>query len=131
MHGSSSVPEELQDAINAYGGKIEPTWGVPITEIQEGIRHGVRKVSIDTDLRMAMTGAIRKVLFENPGEFDPRKYLAPSIEAIKAICLDRFRNFGCAGHASKVLSIPLAETSKRYLMGCIPSAYGWTHDVES
>ena len=81
MHGSSSVPEDLQEIINANGGKMKPTWGVPVAEIQRGIKHGVRKINIDTDNRMAMTGQIRKVLKENPEEFDPRKYLKPAMEA--------------------------------------------------
>ena len=80
MHGSSSVPEDLQEIINKYGGKMKPTWGVPVEEIQRGIKHGVRKINIDTDNRMAMTGAIRKVLTENPAEFDPRKYLKPAMD---------------------------------------------------
>ena len=86
MHGSSSVPEDLQEIINKYGGKMKPTWGVPVEEIQRGIKHGVRKINIDTDNRMAMTGAIRKVLTENPGEFDPRKYLTPAMAAMRKLC---------------------------------------------
>ena len=82
MHGSSSVPQDLQDIINQYGGKMPQTWGVPVEEIQRGIKHGVRKINIDTDNRMAMTGQIRKVLAEHPGEFDPRKYLKPAMEAM-------------------------------------------------
>src|SRR6478736_7558978 len=93
MHGSSSVPQDLQDIINQYGGEMKPTWGVPVEEIQRGIKHGVRKINIDTDNRMAMTGAIRKVLTENPGEFDPRKYLKPAMEAMRAICKQRFQQF--------------------------------------
>ena len=83
MHGSSSVPQDLQDIINAYGGKMPQTYGVPVEEIQEGIKHGVRKINVDTDLRMAMTGAIRKVFTEKPEEFDPRKYLKPAMEAMQ------------------------------------------------
>ena len=86
MHGSSSVPQDLQDIINRYGGKMPQTWGVPVEEIQRGIRHGVRKINIDTDNRMAMTGEIRRVLTENPGEFDPRKYLKPAMEAMVKLC---------------------------------------------
>src|SRR5881394_3604228 len=86
MHGSSSVPQELQDVINQYGGEMPQTWGVPVEEIQRGIKHGVRKINIDTDNRMAMTGAIRKVFAENPGEFDPRKYLKPAMDAMRAVC---------------------------------------------
>src|SRR6201992_2461541 len=97
MHGSSSVPQDLQDIINQYGGEMLQTWGVPVEEIQGGIRHGVRKINIDTDNRMAMTGAIRKVFAENPGEFDPRKYLKPAMDAMRAVCQQRFEEFGAAG----------------------------------
>lgn len=114
MHGSSSVPQELQDIINAYGGVIAPTWGVPVDEIQKGIAHGVRKVNVDTDLRMALTGAIRKVFAEHPGEFDPRKYLAPGIKAMSAICRDRYEQFGAAGNAGKIKSLPLSEMATLY-----------------
>ncbi len=102
MHGSSSVPQELQDIINQYGGKIRPTWGVPVEEIQKGIRNGVRKINVDTDNRLAMTGAIRKVLWENPEQFDPRAYLKPAREAMKQVCRDRMIAFGQAGNASKI-----------------------------
>ena len=114
MHGSSSVPQELQDIINAFGGDIAPTWGVPVEEIQKGIRYGVRKVNVDTDLRMALTGAIRKVFAEKPGEFDPRKYLAPGIKAMSAVCRDRYEQFGAAGHAGRIKPLPLSEMAKRY-----------------
>src|SRR5499427_8730613 len=90
MHGSSSVPQELQDIINHYGGKMPQTWGVPVEEIQRGIRHGVRKVNIDTDNRMAMTGEIRRILQEHPGEFDPRRYLKPAMEAMTKLCRQRY-----------------------------------------
>ncbi len=102
MHGSSSVPQELQDIINKYGGNIRQTWGVPVAEIQRGIKHGVRKINVDTDNRMAITGAIRKVLSEHPDEFDPRAYLKPAREAMKQVCIDRIKAFGQAGHASKI-----------------------------
>src|ERR1700761_4583924 len=102
MHGSSSVPQDLQDIINRYGGVMPQTWGVPVEEIQRGIKHGVRKINIDTDNRMAMTGAIRKVFAENPGEFDPRKYLGPAMEAMQAVCKQRFEEFGAAGWAGKI-----------------------------
>jgi fructose-bisphosphate aldolase class II len=115
MHGSSSVPQSLQDIINAYGGKMKQTWGVPVTEIQEGIRHGVRKINVDTDNRMAMTGAIRKVFGENPGEFDPRKYMGPARDAMTEVCKDRMVAFGQAGYASKVRQISLADMAKAYL----------------
>ena len=99
MHGSSSVPKELVDTINAYGGEIPPTWGVPIEEIQQGIRHGVRKINVDTDSRLAITGAIRKVFAERPGEFDPRSYLGPARAEMKRIVAERMVQFGQAGHA--------------------------------
>lgn len=102
MHGSSSVPQELQDIINAHGGEIPQTYGVPVEEIKRGIEHGVRKVNIDTDNRLAMTAAIRKVFQENPGQYDPRKYLGPAREAMKQVCLDRMTYFGQAGNAPKV-----------------------------
>jgi fructose-bisphosphate aldolase, class II len=102
MHGSSSVPQELQDMINKYGGKIKQTWGVPVEEIQRGIKHGVRKINVDTDNRLAMTGAIRKVLMESPDKFDPRDYLKPARTAMKQVCVDRMVAFGQAGQASKI-----------------------------
>jgi len=114
MHGSSSVPQELQDVINQNGGDIVPTWGVPVEEIQKGIKFGVRKVNVDTDLRMAMTGAIRKVLIENAGEFDPRKYLAPGVAAMEVVCSDRYIQFGAAGHASAITPRPLSDMMKNY-----------------
>lgn len=109
MHGSSSVPQDLQDIINANGGSLEQTWGVPVEEIQEGIRHGVRKVNVDTDLRLALTGAVREVLSAHPAEFDPRKYLAPGIAAMKKICSERFAQFGSAGRATGLRAIPLPQ----------------------
>jgi len=114
MHGSSSVPKELQDIINQYGGKIKPTWGVPIEEIQLGIRHGVRKINVDTDNRLAMTGAIRKVFFEKPEEFDPRSYLKPAREAMKRVVAERMVAFGQAGHVGDYEPIPLEEMARRY-----------------
>ncbi len=102
MHGSSSVPKELQDLINQFGGKIKPTWGVPVEEIQRGIQHGVRKINVDTDNRLAITAAIRKVLWEHPEKFDLRDYLKPAREAMKKVCMDRMVSFGQAGHASKL-----------------------------
>ena len=114
MHGSSSVPQELQDIINAYGGQIAPTWGVPVEEIERGIKHGVRKVNIDTDLRMALTGAIRKVFAESPSEFDPRKYLVPGVDAMSAVCKDRFERYGAAGMAGKIVPVPLSHMANRY-----------------
>jgi fructose-bisphosphate aldolase class II len=102
MHGSSSVPQELQDEIRKYGGKMNQTWGVPVEEIQRGIQHGVRKINVDTDNRMAMTGAIRKVFAETPDKFDPRDYLKPAREAMKKVCIARMVAFGQAGHARKI-----------------------------
>jgi fructose-bisphosphate aldolase class II len=102
MHGSSSVPQELQDIINQYGGDIKQTYGVPVEEIQRGIKHGVRKINVDTDSRLAITGAIRKVFVESPEAFDPRKYLAPAREAMKQVCIARMTAFGQAGNAGKI-----------------------------
>ena len=119
MHGSSSVPQELQDIINQYGGEMPQTYGVPVEEIEVGIKNGVRKVNIDTDNRMAITGAIRKVLSENKTEFDPRAYLKPAIAAMEAICVDRFERFNCAGQASKIKAIPLADMAARYASGSL------------
>lgn len=102
MHGSSSVPQEWLKTINEYGGEMGQTYGVPVEEIVEGIKNGVRKVNIDTDLRMASTGAVRKFLAENPANFDPRKFLKASTAAMQAICKARYEVFGCAGHASKI-----------------------------
>jgi len=117
MHGSSTVPQELQDIINRHGGAIPQTWGVPIEEIQRGIRHGVRKINVDTDNRLAMTGAIRKVLTENPAEFDPRKYLKPALEAMRAVCRARFEEFGAAGWGDKIKPLPMSAMAKRYAKG--------------
>lgn len=102
MHGSSSVPQELQDIINQYGGKLNPTFGVPLEEIQRGIKHGVRKVNVDTDNRLAITGAIRKVFAETPEKFDPRDYLKPARVAMKDVCVTRMVAFGQAGNADKI-----------------------------
>lgn len=119
MHGSSSVPQDLQDIINAHGGKMPQTWGVPVEEIQRGIKHGVRKINIDTDNRMAMTGQIRKILSENTGEFDPRKYLKPAMEAMTKLCKQRLEEFGTAGHASKIKVISKEDMAKRYASGSL------------
>ena len=117
MHGSSSVPQDLQDIINEFGGKMPQTYGVPVEEIQEGIKYGVRKVNVDTDLRMAMTGAIRRVYATKPEEFDPRKYLKPAMDAMQAVCEARYEQFGAAGHGSAIKPISLADMSKRYAAG--------------
>jgi fructose-bisphosphate aldolase class II len=114
MHGSSSVPKELQDIINAYGGKLKPTWGVPVEEIQLGIRNGVRKINVDTDNRLAITGAIRKVFMEKPEEFDPRSYLKPAREAMKKVVMERMTQFGQAGHAGDYQPVPLEAMAERY-----------------
>jgi fructose-bisphosphate aldolase class II len=114
MHGSSSVPQDWLKVINSYGGDMGQTYGVPVKEIQEGIKNGVRKVNIDTDLRMASTGSIRKHLAENPSNFDPRKFLKASTEAMKGICLARFEAFGCAGHADKIKVKSLEEMQSFY-----------------
>jgi fructose-bisphosphate aldolase class II len=124
MHGSSSVPQDLQDIINAYGGEMPQTWGVPVEEIQRGIKHGVRKINIDTDCRMAITGAIRKLLAEKPGEFDPRAYLKPAKEAMKKVCLQRFQEFGAEGQASKIKALPLSAMAKRYASGELKAKFG-------
>jgi fructose-bisphosphate aldolase class II len=118
MHGSSSVPQELQEIINKFGGKMPQTWGVPVAEIQRGIKNGVRKINIDTDNRMAMTGQIRRVLTEMPGEFDPRKYLKPAMDAMTKLCKQRLEEFSTAGQAAKFKKIiPLAEMARRYAKG--------------
>ncbi len=117
MHGSSSVPQEWLKIINEYGGDMGETYGVPVEEIVEGIKHGVRKVNIDTDLRMASTGAIRKHLHENPANFDPRKFLKAATAAMKEICKARYEAFGSAGHASKIKADSLEVMFKRYETG--------------
>ena len=114
MHGSSSVPKDLQDIINQYGGKLRPTWGVPVEEIQLGIRNGVRKINVDTDNRLAITGAIRKVLAETPEKFDPRDYLKPAREAMQKVVALRMTQFGQAGHAGDYQAVPLAAMADRY-----------------
>ena len=117
MHGSSSVPQDWLAIINEYGGSIPETYGVPVEQIQEGIKNGVRKVNIDTDLRLASTGAIRRFLAENPSEFDPRKYLAKTTEAMYSICKARYEAFNTAGNASKITPIPLEKMFTLYRDG--------------
>ena len=119
MHGSSSVPQDLQELFNEFGGAMPQTWGVPVEEIQRGIQHGVRKVNIDTDCRLAMTGQFRKVAQENRREFDPRKFLKPAMDAMKALCRQRFEDFGTAGNASRITPVPLSEIAKRYRAGAL------------
>jgi len=117
MHGSSSVPQDLLAEIRRYGGDMKETYGVPVEEIQEGIKHGVRKVNIDTDIRLAMTGAIRKFMHENPSKFDPREYLKPAMQAARAICKQRYEQFGCAGMASKIRAESLESIATKYQSG--------------
>ncbi|MFW2455914.1 class II fructose-bisphosphate aldolase [Methyloversatilis discipulorum] len=117
MHGSSSVPQELLAIINQYGGKMKETYGVPVEEIQEAIKNAVRKINIDTDIRLAMTGAVRKFLAENPDKFDAREWLKPAREAAKAVCKERYLQFGCEGQGSKIKAIPLDEIARMYASG--------------
>jgi fructose-bisphosphate aldolase class II len=117
MHGSSSVPQEWLQIINSYGGDMGQTYGVPVEEIVEGIKHGVRKVNIDTDLRMASTGSVRRHLHDNPSNFDPRKFLKESTKGMKEICKARYEAFGCAGHASKINAMSLETMFMLYAKG--------------
>ena len=117
MHGSSSVPQDWLEVINANGGEIPETYGVPVSEIQEGIKNGVRKVNIDTDLRLASTGAIRRFMAENPSEFDPRKYLGASMVAMREIVEDRYKAFGCEGQADKLKPMSLEAMTAEYASG--------------
>ncbi|MCB1916423.1 MAG: fructose-bisphosphate aldolase class II [Rhodocyclaceae bacterium] len=117
MHGSSSVPQELLEIIRQHGGDMKQTYGVPVEEIQTAIRFGVRKINIDTDIRLAMTGAIRKFLAENPSKFDPREYNKPARQAAKEVCVARYQAFGCAGQASRIKPIPLERMAQRYQAG--------------
>ncbi|MAC35845.1 MAG: fructose-bisphosphate aldolase class II [Haliea sp.] len=117
MHGSSSVPQEWLAIINEFGGEIPETYGVPVEQIQEGIRHGVRKVNIDTDLRLASTGAVRRFLAQNPAEFDPRKFLAETVKAMRDICIARYEAFGTAGHADKIKVRSLIGMQEAYDAG--------------
>ncbi len=117
MHGSSSVPQELLDLINQYGGQMKQTYGVPVEEIQEAIKHGVSKINIDTDIRLAMTAACRKFLFENPDKFDAREWLKPARAAAQAICKQRYLEFGCEGQGSKIQGHSLSVMARRYAQG--------------
>ncbi len=119
MHGSSSVPQDLQDIINAHGGQMPQTFGVPVEEIVRGIRHGVRKVNIDTDCRMAMSAEFRRIATKNPREFDPRKFLKPAMDAMARLCRDRFEAFGTAGNAHRISPLPLDGMAKRYASGAL------------
>jgi fructose-bisphosphate aldolase class II len=117
MHGSSSVPQESLALINQYGGKMKETYGVPVEEIQKAIQYGVRKINIDTDIRLAMTAAVRKFMFENPDKFDAREWLKPAREAAKALCKQRYLEFGCEGQAAKIKGHSLFEVAGKYARG--------------
>ena len=119
MHGSSSVPQDLLAIINQYGGKMKETYGVPVSEIQEAIKYGVRKINIDTDIRLAMTGAVRKFMAENPDKFDAREWLKPAREAAKAICKQRYLEFGCEGQGSKIQGVGLQAMAAKYANGTL------------
>ncbi len=119
MHGSSSVPQDLQDIINQYGGEMPQTYGVPVEEIQVGIKNGVRKINIDTDCRMAIIGQYRKVAMEKKGEIDPRNFNKPAMDAMTKICAERMQQFGTAGNAGKIKIIPLAQMAKKYADGSL------------
>ncbi|OTG77100.1 fructose-1,6-bisphosphate aldolase [Acinetobacter sp. ANC 4169] len=114
MHGSSSVPQEWLAVINEFGGDIKETYGVPVEQLVEAIKHGVRKINIDTDLRLASTGAMRRMMAEKPSEFDPRKFFAATVDAMKQICIDRYTAFGTAGHADQIRPISLEKMVNRY-----------------
>ncbi|MBO9645566.1 MAG: class II fructose-bisphosphate aldolase, partial [Pseudacidovorax sp.] len=117
MHGSSSVPQELLAIIRQYGGNMKETYGVPVEEIQEAIKYGVRKINIDTDIRMAMTGAVRKFMAENPEKFDMREWMKPAREAAKAVCKQRYLEFGCEGQAGKIKGAGLQVMAAKYAQG--------------
>ena len=117
MHGSSAVPQEYLDIINEYGGEMPETYGVPVDEVVVGIKHGVRKVNIDTDNRLAFTAQVRKVMAEKKAEFDPRKFLKPAMEEMSKVCVDRFQRFGCEGQADKIKPIKLSAMADRYAKG--------------
>ncbi len=119
MHGSSSVPQELLEIIRQYGGDMKETYGVPVEEIVQGIKYGVRKINIDTDIRLAMTGAIRKFFVENPSKFDPREFLKPAREAAKQVCKARFEAFGTAGNASRIKPVSLDKIAAAYKSGAL------------
>ena len=121
MHGSSSVPQELLEIINSNGGKIRETYGVPVEEIQKGIKCGVRKINIDTDNRLAITAAVRQALFAKPDEFDPRHFLKPSIKFMQKVCSDRYQSFGAAGHGTKIKQMSLDDFAAKYAKGELSS----------
>lgn len=124
MHGSSSVPQHLQDLINAYGGEMPQTGGVPVEAIERGIRHGVRKVNIDTDCRMAMSGAMRRFARENPASFDPRDFILSGMDEMDTLVRDRFERYGAAGHGRKIKPVPLADMAQRYADGTLDPRRG-------
>ena len=117
MHGSSSVPQDLLAVIREFGGAMKETYGVPVSEIQEAIKFGVRKINIDTDVRLAMTAAIRQYMAQNPDKFDPRDYLKPAREAAKKICKQRYQEFNCEGQAAKIKPLSLVQVAQRYAAG--------------
>jgi len=122
MHGSSSVPQDWLEVIREYGGRIKETYGVPVEAIREGIRHGVRKINIDTDIRLAMTGAIRRAMAQDPSEFDPRKFLKEAMVAARGLCRQRFEAFGCAGQAARIVPMPLERMAQSYARSAQPRA---------
>jgi fructose-bisphosphate aldolase class II len=119
MHGSSSVPQDLLAIINQYGGKMKETYGVPVEEIQKAIKFGVRKINIDTDIRLAMTAAVRQFLAENPDKFDAREWLKPAREAAKQVCKQRYLEFGCEGQAGKIKPLNLDDVAALYARGAL------------
>ena len=124
MHGSSSVPEEWQQVFNAHGGEMKVTWGVPVDEIVRGIKHGVRKVNIDTDLRLVAAAEFRRIAATSKSEFDPRKFLKPAMDAMSKVCRDRFEAFGTAGNARRINVLPMSEMAKRYTTGMLDPRSG-------
>jgi fructose-bisphosphate aldolase class II len=122
MHGSSSVPQEWLEVIREHGGRMKETYGVPVEAILQGIRHGVRKINIDTDIRLAMTGAMRRAMAQDPSEFDPRKFFKQAMLAARALCKERFLQFGCAGHAGRIRPVPLEKLAQRYNAGALSRA---------
>ncbi|MFD0987671.1 class II fructose-bisphosphate aldolase [Methyloligella solikamskensis] len=130
MHGSSSVPQELQEEFNKWGGEMPQTYGVPVEEIVRGIKHGVRKVNIDTDLRIACAATLRRVATEDKSQFDPRKFLKPAVAAMKEVCVARLEAFGTAGWASKIKVIPMAEMAERYAAGELDPKIGMAKAAE-
>jgi fructose-bisphosphate aldolase class II len=122
MHGSSSVPQEWLEVIREHGGAMKETYGVPVEAILQGIRHGVRKINIDTDIRLAMTGAMRRAMAQDPSEFDPRKFFKQAMLAARGLCKERFLQFGCAGHAGRIRPVPLEKLAQRYNAGALSRA---------